>query len=160
MVFLGEPDKALSNIAAFSRQATAQGIELILFPERVVHGHNTPNTPEIRTTCAQTPAQAADPLHHPGVGELLFYPSYRPSGQSRSRRQLAGRPHEPTLSSRRRDDHRTGCRNPCSYANRQDSGRDDRAGPTCGGYRQDEKPRKLPIENTAKATFYRPVIKF
>jgi hypothetical protein len=29
----------------------------------------------------------------------------------------------------------------------------------CGGYRQDEKPRELPIENTAKATFYRPVIK-
>ena len=62
--FLGEPDKALSNIAAFSRQATAQGIELILFPERVVHGHNTPNTPEIAESVPDGQHQARDPLHH------------------------------------------------------------------------------------------------
>lgn len=45
--FLGEPDRSLKNIEAFCRQAAAQRVELILFPELVVHGHNAPNTPEI-----------------------------------------------------------------------------------------------------------------
>jgi predicted amidohydrolase len=45
--FLGEPDRSLKNIEGFSREAASQGVELILFPELVVHGHNAPNTPEI-----------------------------------------------------------------------------------------------------------------
>ncbi len=45
--FLGEPDRSLKNIEDFSREAASKGVELILFPELVVHGHNAPNTPEI-----------------------------------------------------------------------------------------------------------------
>jgi predicted amidohydrolase len=45
--FLGEPDRSLRNIESFARRAASQGVELILFPELVVHGHNAPNTPEI-----------------------------------------------------------------------------------------------------------------
>ena len=45
--FLGEPDRSLKNIEDFSREAASQRVELILFPELVVHGHNAPNTPEI-----------------------------------------------------------------------------------------------------------------
>ena len=54
--FLGKPDKALNNIEAFSRQAAAQGVELILFPELVIHGHNTPNTPEIAESVPDGPS--------------------------------------------------------------------------------------------------------
>ena len=40
--FLGEPDRSLKNIEDFSREAASKGVELILFPELVVHGHNAP----------------------------------------------------------------------------------------------------------------------
>jgi predicted amidohydrolase len=42
--FLGEPARSLASIEAFSRKAAEQGVDLILFPELVIHGHNTPNT--------------------------------------------------------------------------------------------------------------------
>jgi predicted amidohydrolase len=45
--FFGEPERSLKNIEEFSREAVLQGVELILFPELVVHGHNAPDTPEI-----------------------------------------------------------------------------------------------------------------
>jgi len=45
--YLGEPERALKTIEAFSRKAAKLGVELVLFPELVVHGHNAPNTPEI-----------------------------------------------------------------------------------------------------------------
>jgi predicted amidohydrolase len=54
--FLGESDRALKNIAAFSRQAASQGVELVLFPELVVHGHNAPNTPEIAEAVPDGPS--------------------------------------------------------------------------------------------------------
>ncbi len=54
--FLGEPERALKNIAAFSQQAAAQGVELILFPELVVHGHNAPNTQEMAESVPDGPS--------------------------------------------------------------------------------------------------------
>lgn len=54
--FLGEPDRSLKNIEAFGRQAADQGVELVLFPELVVHGHNAPNTPEIAESVPDGPS--------------------------------------------------------------------------------------------------------
>ena len=54
--FLGEPEKAVNNIETFCRQAATQGVELILFPELVVHGHNAPNTPEIAESVPDGPS--------------------------------------------------------------------------------------------------------
>jgi predicted amidohydrolase len=54
--FLGEPDRSLRNIEEFCRKASAQDVELILFPELVVHGHNTPNTPEIAESVPDGPS--------------------------------------------------------------------------------------------------------
>lgn len=42
--FLGEPARSLATIETFCRRAAEQGVELILFPELVIHGHNAPNT--------------------------------------------------------------------------------------------------------------------
>src|SRR5262249_61735858 len=42
--FLGEPEKVLGNIAGWCERAAAEKVELVLFPELVVHGHCTPNT--------------------------------------------------------------------------------------------------------------------
>lgn len=54
--FLGEPDRSLKNIEYFCRKAAAEGVELILFPELVVHGHNAPNTQEIAETVPDGPS--------------------------------------------------------------------------------------------------------
>lgn len=54
--FLGEPERSLKNIEAFSRQASARGVELVLFPELVVHGHNAPNTPEMAEAVPDGPS--------------------------------------------------------------------------------------------------------
>ena len=54
--FLGEPDRSMRNIEAFSRKAASQGVELILFPELIVHGHNAPNTPEIAESVPDGPS--------------------------------------------------------------------------------------------------------
>ena len=45
--FLGQPERSLETIEAFSRRAAAAGAELVLFPELVVHGHNAPDTPAL-----------------------------------------------------------------------------------------------------------------
>ena len=42
--FLGEPERVLQAIDAWCEQVAAEGVELVLFPELVVHGHCTPNT--------------------------------------------------------------------------------------------------------------------
>ncbi len=42
--WLGEPEKSLSSIGDWCRRAKAEGAELVVFPELVVHGHCTPNT--------------------------------------------------------------------------------------------------------------------
>jgi predicted amidohydrolase len=45
--FLGEPDRVLNDIDGWCGKAAAEGIELVLFPELVIHGHCTPNTWEL-----------------------------------------------------------------------------------------------------------------
>ena len=45
--FLGEPDRVLHAIDAWCEQVAAEGVELVLFPELVIHGHCTPNTWEL-----------------------------------------------------------------------------------------------------------------
>jgi len=42
--FLGEPERVLRAIDAWCEQVAAEGVELVLFPELVVHGHCTPDT--------------------------------------------------------------------------------------------------------------------
>src|SRR5262249_26193783 len=60
--FLGEPERVLGAVAGWCERAAAEGAELLLFPELVVHGHCTPNTwelaeavpdgPSVRRLCA------------------------------------------------------------------------------------------------------------
>jgi N-carbamoylputrescine amidase len=45
--FLGEPDRVLHSIEGWCQKARAEGVELVLFPELVIHGHCTPNTWEL-----------------------------------------------------------------------------------------------------------------
>jgi predicted amidohydrolase len=45
--FLGEPERVLRAIDAWCEQIAAEGVELALFPELVIHGHCTPNTWEL-----------------------------------------------------------------------------------------------------------------
>jgi predicted amidohydrolase len=45
--FLGEPQRVLNAIAGWCERAAAEGAQLVLFPELVVHGHCTPNTWEL-----------------------------------------------------------------------------------------------------------------
>lgn len=45
--FLGEPQRSLAAIDQWCERAVAEGAEIVLFPELVVHGHCTPNTWEL-----------------------------------------------------------------------------------------------------------------
>jgi N-carbamoylputrescine amidase len=45
--FLGEPERILNAIDAWCEESAAEGVELALFPELVIHGHCTPNTWEL-----------------------------------------------------------------------------------------------------------------
>lgn len=45
--WLGQPERVLGDIAAWCERAVAERAELVLFPELVIHGHCTPNTPEL-----------------------------------------------------------------------------------------------------------------
>ena len=45
--FLGEPERVLGAIDAWCEQVAGDGVELVLFPELVIHGHCTPNTWEL-----------------------------------------------------------------------------------------------------------------
>jgi N-carbamoylputrescine amidase len=45
--FLGEAERVLRGIDAWCAKAAAEGAELVVFPELVVHGHCTPNTWEL-----------------------------------------------------------------------------------------------------------------
>jgi predicted amidohydrolase len=45
--FLGEPERVLRAIDGWCEKAAAEGAELVVFPELVVHGHCTPNTWEL-----------------------------------------------------------------------------------------------------------------
>src|SRR5437016_877296 len=50
--FLGEPERSLAGIGAWCERASAEGAELAVFPELVVHGHCTPNTWEVAEAAA------------------------------------------------------------------------------------------------------------
>jgi predicted amidohydrolase len=56
---LGEPERVLRAIDGWCQRAAAEGAELVLFPELVVHGHCTPNTWEL-----------AEPVPGPSVSRL------------------------------------------------------------------------------------------
>jgi predicted amidohydrolase len=45
--YLGEPERILRAIDGWCEQVAAEGVELALFPELVIHGHCTPNTWEL-----------------------------------------------------------------------------------------------------------------
>ncbi len=45
--YLGEPERVLRAIDGWCEQVAAEGVELVLFPELVIHGHCTPNTWEL-----------------------------------------------------------------------------------------------------------------
>lgn len=42
--YLGEPQRVLEHIEGWCARAAQQDVELVLFPELVIHGHCTPNT--------------------------------------------------------------------------------------------------------------------
>jgi predicted amidohydrolase len=54
--FLGEPDRVLKAIDAWCERAAAAQVELVLFPELVVHGHCTPNTWELAEPVPEGPS--------------------------------------------------------------------------------------------------------
>ena len=53
---LGEPARILDEIAGWCGRAAAEGAELVLFPELVVHGHCTPNTAELAEAVPDGPS--------------------------------------------------------------------------------------------------------
>ena len=54
--WLGEPEKSLTAIGNWCGRAKAEGAELVVFPELVVHGHCTPNTWELAESVADGPS--------------------------------------------------------------------------------------------------------
>ena len=53
---LGEPTRILDEIDGWCGRAAAEGAELVLFPELVVHGHCTPNTAELAEAVPDGPS--------------------------------------------------------------------------------------------------------
>jgi predicted amidohydrolase len=45
--FLGEPPRVLDAVDGWCQRAAAENVDLVLFPELIVHGHCTPNTWEM-----------------------------------------------------------------------------------------------------------------
>ena len=45
--YLGEPHRVLHNIEVWCARAAAQEIDVVLFPELVIHGHCSPNTSDL-----------------------------------------------------------------------------------------------------------------
>lgn len=54
--FLGEPERVLSAIGQWCEKAVAADVQLLLFPELVVHGHCTPNTWELAESVPDGPS--------------------------------------------------------------------------------------------------------
>jgi predicted amidohydrolase len=54
--FLGEPERVLKDVAGWCERAAAEGAELVLFPELLVHGHCTPNTWELAESVPDGPS--------------------------------------------------------------------------------------------------------
>jgi predicted amidohydrolase len=53
---LGEPEAVLNEVADWTAKAVAEGAELVVFPELVVHGHCTPNTYELAEAVPDGPS--------------------------------------------------------------------------------------------------------
>ena len=53
---LGEPNRILEQIGDWTARAVAQGAQLVLFPELLVHGHCTPETWELAERVPDGPA--------------------------------------------------------------------------------------------------------
>jgi N-carbamoylputrescine amidase len=53
---LGEPARILDEIDGWCGRAAAEGAELVLFPELVVHGHCSPNTAELAEAVPDGPS--------------------------------------------------------------------------------------------------------
>jgi N-carbamoylputrescine amidase len=53
---LGEPARILDEIDGWCGRAAAEGAELVLFPELVLHGHCTPNTAELAEAVPDGPS--------------------------------------------------------------------------------------------------------
>lgn len=54
--FLGQPERVLGDIAHWCERAATEGVELVVFPELVVHGHCTPNTWELAESVPDGPS--------------------------------------------------------------------------------------------------------
>ena len=57
--FLGEPEGVLKAIDQWCEQAVTEKVELVLFPELVIHGHCTPNTWALAEPVPDGPSVAA-----------------------------------------------------------------------------------------------------
>src|SRR4051812_33906814 len=56
--FLGEPERVLGAIDGWCERAAAENVDLVLFPELIVHGHCTPNTWELAEPVPDGPSVA------------------------------------------------------------------------------------------------------
>ena len=56
--FLGVPERVLPAIDSWCERAAAEKVDLVLFPELVVHGHCTPNTWELAERVPDGPSTA------------------------------------------------------------------------------------------------------
>lgn len=54
--YLGEPERVLKAIDGWCERAVAERVELVLFPELVIHGHCTPNTWELAEAVPDGPS--------------------------------------------------------------------------------------------------------
>jgi predicted amidohydrolase len=55
--WLGQPERVLDDIAAWCEGAAAEKVDLVLFPELVVHGHSTPDTSALAEPVPDGPAE-------------------------------------------------------------------------------------------------------
>jgi predicted amidohydrolase len=63
--FLGDPERALRNVGEWCARAADEGAGLVLFPELVIHGHCSPNTPALAEPVPDGPStQALTALAH------------------------------------------------------------------------------------------------
>jgi predicted amidohydrolase len=54
--YLGQPDRALQAIDVWCERAKQAAVEIVLFPELVIHGHCTPNTWELAEPAPDGPS--------------------------------------------------------------------------------------------------------
>jgi predicted amidohydrolase len=54
--YLGEPQRVLAGVEEWCARAAAQQAEFVLFPELVIHGHCTPNTPDLAEAVPDGPS--------------------------------------------------------------------------------------------------------